>query len=145
MKLRVACGALATIGLGIAAYLTIVHYTGSSPVCAISHGCETVQKSRYSEVAGVPVALLGLLGYAAILLTLLRDDEAARIATAVLALAGLAFSAWLTYAEIALIHAICIWCVASAIVLALLTGLSAVRMLAAPVSVPSSSTPRATT
>jgi uncharacterized membrane protein len=145
MKLRVACAALATIGLGIAAYLTIVHYTGSSPVCAISHGCETVQQSRYAEAAGVPVALLGLLGYAAILLTLLRDDEAARIATALLAFAGLAFSAWLTYAEIALLDAICIWCVASAIVMALLAGLSAVRLLAAPVSVPSSTTPRAMT
>jgi uncharacterized membrane protein len=145
MKLRVACAAVATIGLGIAAYLTIVHYTGSSPVCAISHGCETVQQSRYAEVAGVPVALLGLLGYAAILLTLLRDDEAARIATAVLALAGLAFSAWLTYAEIALLNAICIWCVASAICLTLLAILSAVRVIAAPVSVPSSQIPRAMT
>ena len=142
MKLRVACAAVATIGLGIAAYLTIVHYTGSSPVCAIAHGCETVQKSRYAEVAGVPVALLGLLGYVAILLSLLRDDELWRTVTAVLALVGFAFSAWLTYAEIALLNAICIWCVASAICMTVLAILAAVRMVAAPVSVSQSTIAR---
>ena len=63
MRLRVASPPSPPIGLGIAAYLTIVHYAGGSPVCAIAHGCETVQKSRYAEFAGVPVALLGLLGY----------------------------------------------------------------------------------
>ena len=44
-------------------------------MCAIAHGCATVQKSRYSELAGVPVALLGLLGYVAILAALARDGE----------------------------------------------------------------------
>jgi uncharacterized membrane protein len=130
--LRIASAVLAVIGLGIAVYLTIVHYTGSSPVCAISHGCETVQTSRYAELAGIPVAVLGLLGYAGILVTLLRDDETARTATALLSLIGFGFSAWLTYTEIALIDAICIWCVASAICMTLLTVLSVVRMLAAP-------------
>jgi uncharacterized membrane protein len=143
--LRVISAAVATVGLGIAVYLTIVHYTGSSPVCAVSHGCETVQKSRYAEVVGVPVALLGLLGYVAILVSLLRDDELARTVTAVLALAGAAFSAWLTYAEIALLDAICIWCVASAICMTLLAILSAVRLIAAPVSVSSSGIPGAMT
>jgi uncharacterized membrane protein len=135
--LRVASAVVAVIGLGIAVYLTIVHYTGSSPVCAISHGCETVQTSRYAELAGIPVAVLGLLGYAGILVTLLRDDETARTATALVSLIGFGFSAWLTYAEIALIDAICIWCVASAICMTVLTVLSVVRMLAAPpVAVP---------
>jgi uncharacterized membrane protein len=145
MSLRVASAAVATVGLGIAAYLTIVHYAGESPVCAIAHGCATVQKSSYAELAGVPVALLGLLGYAAILLSLLRDDELARTVTALLALAGFAFSAWLTYVEIARIDAICIWCVGSAICMTLLAILSAVRMVAAPVSVPPSRVPRAMT
>lgn len=145
MTLRVASAAVATVGLGIAVYLTIVHYAGSSPVCAISHGCETVQKSRYSEVAGVPVALLGLLGYVAILVSLLRDDELWRTVTAVLALAGFAFSAWLTYVEVARLDAICIWCVASAICMTLLMILSAVRVIVAPVSVSSSGIPRAMT
>jgi uncharacterized membrane protein len=145
MNLRIASAAVATFGLGIAAYLTIVHYAGESPVCAIAHGCATVQKSSYAEVAGVPVALLGLLGYAAILLSLLRDDELGRTVTALLALAGFAYSAWLTYLEVARIDAICIWCVGSAICMTLLAILSAVRMLAAPVSVSSSQIPRAMT
>jgi uncharacterized membrane protein len=112
-----------------------VHYAGGSPVCAISHGCETVQHSRYAKLAGVPVAVLGLAGYVGILLSLLRDDEAARTATALIALAGFGFSAWLTYLEIARIDAICIWCVGSAICMTLLAMLSVVRLLAAPVSV----------
>ena len=47
----------------IATYLTIVHYAGGEPVCAVAHGCATVQKSDYAQLAGVPVALLGVLGY----------------------------------------------------------------------------------
>jgi uncharacterized membrane protein len=140
--LRIASAAVATIGLGIAAYLTIVHYTGGSPVCAISHGCETVQHSRYAKVAGVPVAVLGLAGYVGILLSLLRDGEAARAATALIALTGFGFSAWLTYLEIARIDAICIWCVGSAICMTLLAVLSAVRLVAAPVGVSPSRIPR---
>ena len=57
-------------------------------MCAIAHGCATVQQSRYAELAGVPVALLGLAGYAAILVSLARDDEDWRTATAFLAIAG---------------------------------------------------------
>jgi uncharacterized membrane protein len=145
MNLRVASAAVATVGLGIAAYLTIVHYAGGSPVCAIAHGCETVQKSRYAELGGVPVALLGLGGYVAILLTLLRDDELARTATAFIALTGFGFSAWLTYVEIDRLHAICIWCVGSAICMTLLAVLSAVRMVSTPDSVRTSKLPSAMT
>ena len=133
MSLRVASAAIATVGLGIAAYLTIVHYAGGSPVCAIAHGCATVQKSSYAEVAGVPVALLGLLGYVAILLSLLCDDELGRTVTAILTLAGFAFSGfglsvWLTWIEVGELHAICIWCVGSALCMTALAGLSAVRL-----------------
>jgi uncharacterized membrane protein len=145
MNLRVVSAAVATVGLGIAAYLTIVHYAGSSPVCAIAHGCATVQKSSYAEVAGAPVALLGLLGYVAILLSLLRDDALGRAVTAVLALAGFAFSAWLTYVEVVRLDAICIWCVGSAICMTLLAILSSVRWISTPVSVASSRIPRAMT
>jgi len=130
--LRRATAAVALAGLGIAAYLTIVHYTGAAPACAIAHGCEVVQSSAYAKLAGIPVALLGLLGYAAILASLLRDDETARTATALLALGGAGFSAWLTYVEVAKLDAICIWCVGSAICMVLLAGLSVARLLSAP-------------
>ena len=125
--MRPAIAGVALIGLGIAVYLTVVHYSGGAPVCAIAHGCETVQKSRYASLAGVPVALLGALGYIGILATLLRDDESARMATAFLALLGFGFSAWLTFVEVDKLHAICIWCVGSAICMTALAGLSIAR------------------
>jgi uncharacterized membrane protein len=135
--LRPASAVVAAIGLGIAGYLTAVHYDGGAPVCAISHGCATVQQSEYAELAGVPVALLGVLGYAVILVTLLSDGEAARTATAFLALAGVGFSGWLTYVEVVKLDAICIWCVGSAVCMVLLAVLSAARALSAsPASAP---------
>jgi uncharacterized membrane protein len=132
VTLRAASAAVALAGLAIAGYLTVVHYAGGTPVCAISHGCATVQQSSYAELAGFPVALLGLAGYAAILVSLLRDGELARTATAFLALAGFGFSCWLTFVEIARLDAICIWCVGSAICMTLLALLSVTRLLGAP-------------
>jgi uncharacterized membrane protein len=129
-SLRLASAAIGFVGLGIAGYLTAVHYGGGEPVCGISHGCATVQQSEYAELAGVPVALLGLVGYAGILLTLLRDDETARAATALLSLVGAGFSGWLTYVEVSKLDAICIWCVGSAVCMLLLAVLSAARVLA---------------
>jgi uncharacterized membrane protein len=126
---RAASAVVAAAGLGIAGYLTIAHYAGASPVCAISHGCATVQQSRYAELAGVPVALLGLAGYAAILASLARDGEGARTLTAFLTLAGFGFSAWLTYVEVARLDAVCSWCVASAVCMTLLAALSVKRVL----------------
>ena len=130
--MRLASIAVGLAGLAIAGYLTIVHFAGGEPVCAIAHGCATVQKSAYAELAGVPVALLGLLGYVAILAALARDGERERTAAAFLSLAGFGFSAWLTYVEVVELDAICIWCVGSAVCMTLLAGLSAARLLAAP-------------
>lgn len=123
---------LAAIGIGIAGYLVYVHYTDTKVLCSISHGCETVQKSKYAKLAGVPVALLGLIGYVAILGTLFVRTESARLAGAGMALIGLGFSGWLTYLEAARIHAWCQWCVGSAIVMTLLTIVLVARLLSAP-------------
>jgi uncharacterized membrane protein len=85
---------LALVGLGIAGYLTWVHYAGLSPVCVGgSGGCERVQASRWAELAGVPVAVLGLGGYAAILASLALPEEQGAPAAAFLALVGFGFSA----------------------------------------------------
>ena len=97
---RAVSAAVALAGLGIAAYLTAVHYAGGTPVCAIAHGCAEVQQSDYAQLAGVPVALLGAAGYVAILTCLAIDGERARTAAAFLSLAGAGFSAWLTYVEV---------------------------------------------
>jgi uncharacterized membrane protein len=128
---RVASIVVAVIGLGIATYLTIVHYAGEAPVCAIAHGCATVQKSDYAKLAGIPVALLGVIGYVGILAALIRDDENARTAAAFFSIVGLGFSGWLTYVEVGELNAICIWCVGSAICMTLLAGLTVSRVLTA--------------
>jgi uncharacterized membrane protein len=129
--------ALSVIGIAIASYLVYVRYADVKPICSISHGCETVQKSKYAKLAGVPVALIGLGGYVAILASLFIRSEAGRLAGAGLALVGIGFSAWLTYLEAARIHAWCQWCVGSAIVMTLLAITLVWRMIAAPLAVES--------
>jgi uncharacterized membrane protein len=128
--LRRASGALATIGIGVAGYLTYVHYAGLQPLCGISHGCETVQTSRYASLAGIPVALLGLLTYVSVLASTCSRSEPTLLIGSGLSLVGWAFSAYLTFREVFTIHAICSWCVSSAIVFTLLAAVSSIRLLA---------------
>ena len=87
MTLRRAIAAAAILGVAIAAYLTYVHYANVSPICS-SGGCERVQTSSYAELAGVPVALLGLLAYLAILGTTAVRGVAASFAGVLLAVVG---------------------------------------------------------
>jgi uncharacterized membrane protein len=134
-RLRGAILALALVGFGVAAYLTYVHYEGIRPVCGLGGDCEKVQTSQWSEVGGVPVALIGLIGYTLILASLFVPGEAGRLAGAFLALVGFAFSAYLTYRELFSIDAICPWCVVSACVMTLLAVLSAVRLVRAEAQV----------
>jgi uncharacterized membrane protein len=130
MTLRRATAVLALIGIAIAGYLTWVHYADLEPVCVGGGGgCERVQASRWAELAGVPVALLGLLGYLAILATLALPEELGAMAAAFLSLVGFGFSVWLTYVEIVKIDAICQWCVASAVVMTALALVSVARLL----------------
>ena len=129
MTLRLATAGVAAVGFAVAAYLTIAHFAGAAPVCAIAHGCAIVQQSAYAEIAGVPVALVGVAGYAAILLSLLRDGPDARTATAALAYAGTAFSGWLTYVEVERLEAICVWCVTSAVCMTLVAILATARVV----------------
>jgi uncharacterized membrane protein len=130
-RLRGAIFALALVGLGVAAYLTYVHYEDIKPVCGLGGDCQKVQTSQWSELGGVPVALIGLIGYALILASLLVPGEAGRLAGACLALIGFAFSAYLTYRELFSIDAICPWCVVSACLMTLLAVLTATRLVRA--------------
>jgi uncharacterized membrane protein len=127
--MTVAIRILALAGLAVGGYLTYIHYAGIAPICAASGGCEKVQSSSYAELAGVPVALLGALGYAAILATTFVRGEAGRLGGACIALAGAGFSAYLTYLELFEIHALCQWCVASAVLMLALAVLTVVRAL----------------
>jgi uncharacterized membrane protein len=131
MRLRAAILALSALGIALAAYLTYVHYADLKPFCVSgSGGCEKVQSSGPSRLAGIPVALLGLIGYTAIFATALARTEAARTASALHALSGFGFSAYLTYQELVVIDAVCQWCVASAILMTALAALTTVRLLA---------------
>ena len=131
-RLRLIAIVLAAIGLGVAAYLTYVHYNGIEPVCGLGGDCEKVQTSEWADLGGVPVALLGLIGYAAILVTLFIDREEALFAGALLSLAGFGFSAYLTYRELFSIDAICPWCVSSAVIVTLLAIVTTARLMLAP-------------
>jgi uncharacterized membrane protein len=122
---------LAVLGLGLASYLTYIHYAGIKPLCGRGGGtCEKVQISQYSQLAGVPVALMGLIGYVLILGSLLApDEERWRFATAALVLGGFAFSAYLTYREVFTLEEICEYCVSSAVLLTVMLPLSLWRFL----------------
>lgn len=120
---------LTVIGIGIAGYLTYIHYRGFDPVCAVGGGCEKVQDSEWAKLAGVPVPLLGLIGYVSILGALLVRGEMARLAVVVMSYIGFAFSMYLTYREVFTIEAICQWCVGSAVVMTLIAIVATIRLL----------------
>jgi len=126
--LRRATQGLAVLGIIIGGYLTYIHYAGLTPVCAISHGCETVQTSVYADLLGVPVALLGLISYIVILACASVRGERALLGGYALTVIASAFSVYLTFREVFSIHAICSWCVSSAIVLTALTIVGTLRV-----------------
>ncbi len=130
-KLRIAMIVLSLIGLGVATYLTIAHYAHITVACAAGgNPCETVQHSQWSELAGVPVAALGLVSYIAIVgLLFVRQTDLVRTGLLSITLVGFAFSAYLTYREAFSIHAYCEWCLSSAVIMTLLAGLSITRFL----------------
>jgi uncharacterized membrane protein len=131
-KLVLAIAAIALVGVGIATYLVYVHYADIKPFCvAGGGGCEKVQTSDYAKLAGIPVAVLGLAGYIAILASLFLKGDLGRLSGAAIALAGFGVSMDLTYREIFTIEAICQWCVASAVLMTLLAILTTVRLLKA--------------
>ena len=139
---RRASAVLATIGLGTAGYLTYVHYAGLQPACGISHGCETVQTSQYAYLAGIPVALLGLIMYIGVLASACSRSERALLIGFGLSLVACAFSAYLTYREVGTIHAICSWCVSSAVVFTLLAAVYSIRLtVSRPQTYPSDARP----
>lgn len=126
---RIATIVLSVIGLGLASYLTYIHYSGTQVLCT-SDACELVQTSVYSKLAGVPVALLGLIGYVLIFVSLiLPEREQTRLATLGLTAIGFGFSAYLTGRELFSLHHICEWCVSSACIMTVLMLLSVYRFL----------------
>jgi len=115
---------LSLAGIGVSAYLTWTHLAHQSVACGQSQDCDIVQQSVYSEIAGIPVALLGLIAYTALfVLTLLRGrvpdlwGDYVPLAIFGISLIGVLYSAYLTYLELFVIYAICRWCVSSAVII----------------------------
>jgi len=119
---RMAIALMALIGLFDAAYLSLERATGGTLVCPVGGGCETVQSSVYSTLLGVPVAYIGVAGYAVLLLTALLALNLERVAgvslaAVLLALASIALVAgiYFSYLQVAVIGAVCFWCAVSAL------------------------------
>jgi uncharacterized membrane protein len=122
---------VAALGVGVATYIAIAESGGGSPVClAGGSGCRTVAESSYSHVAGVNIAIFGVVGYVLLLGTAFFASDAARFGGFVVSLGGFGYSIFLTYIEIFKIEAICQWCVASAVLMTILFLLNATRLVA---------------
>ena len=119
--------ALALAGIFISLYLTLYKFGVIGELTCSIGSCETVNTSKWSKFLGLPVAAWGLLFYVdvfaiAVAGTTRRLESISAISAilVVQAAIGVLFSAWLTYLELAVIHAICIWCVTSAVVVTLI-------------------------
>jgi len=127
--LPLAIGLLALAGMGVASVLTWLYYQPTSPFCTGVGGCHVVATSPYAHLGPVPVALMGVLGYGAMALLALSRQPWAMAALLALSLGALIYSCYLTYLEVAVIHALCPWCLASQGLVATLAALSALRFL----------------
>jgi len=121
---------VATLGVGVAAYITIAEAGGGAPACVTGGGgCAAVADSPYSELLGVNVAIFGIIGYVLLLATAFSASDLARFSGFVFSLGGFGYSIYLTYLEIYEIEAICQWCVASAVLMTILFLLNATRLI----------------
>jgi uncharacterized membrane protein len=117
-------GVLSLAGVGVAAYLTYVHWLDKPIACPGFGTCAAVAESDYAWIGGIPVAFLGLLGYVALTAVSAfwlragnRFDVWPLLAIWGMSLAGVAYSAYLTYVELFVIDAVCTWCVTSAAIM----------------------------
>ena len=137
-KFRLSSFILAGIGFVDSLYLTYVKLSNSYAICGPIGDCESVNTSKYAEIAGIPIALLGAGTYLVIILLLLMENrgdywaEYGPIMVFGISLAGVLYSAYLTYVEIYVLRAICPYCVVSAVVLVLLLALATTRLVRDP-------------
>jgi uncharacterized membrane protein len=126
---------LAIAGFIDATYLTVQHFLGKIPPCAITSGCETVLTSQWNNILGIPVSLLGAINYLVLLiLTILYfTTESRKIMfwTALLSTIGFGFSIWFVSLQFFVIKSICIYCMVSAAISTLLfvTGMLIVKSI----------------
>jgi len=126
--------ALVIIGLAVSVYMTIYKYTGNDGMCLGSGDCSTVNASRFSEVNGIPVAVFGIVGYAAILIVLYYENKNeffrknGTLLVFGMSLTGFIFTLWLVYVELELLKAICPFCVTSQVAMTIIFIIAVVRL-----------------
>jgi uncharacterized membrane protein len=129
--------ALSLIGLGIAAYLSYVEILAAPVLCGPVGDCNAVQSSQYAQLFGIPIGVIGLLGYTLILVAWVWSHRTAPLSDQMpliifcAALFSVLFSTYLTILEIFVIGAVCIWCLTSALIVSLILCLSVQPMLRA--------------
>jgi uncharacterized membrane protein len=129
---------LAAIGLLVSIYMTVYKYAKIEAMCIGSGGCSEVNASRYSEINGIPVALLGVLGYAVILALLFLErrpgffQENGTMLQFGISLLGFLFTLYLIYVEVALIDAYCPFCITSQAVMTIIFIISVIRLVRQP-------------
>ena len=126
---------LACLGVLDATYLLVYKLTNNNVMCLGSGGCHDVNFSSYSEIGGIPVSVFGIVSFLIIACILLMEkrlkivEEYGPLSIFGISLAGVAFTAYLTWLEIYVIHAICPFCVASAVIITLIFILAAIRLV----------------
>lgn len=130
--------ALTVLGLLVSVYMTVYKFTKNEKMCVGSGGCSVVNSSRYSEVSGIPVAVFGMGGYAAILGVLLLErknkflEQNGTMLFFGLSITGFLFTVWLIYVEVALIKALCPFCLTSQAAMTLIFIISVIRLIRNP-------------
>ncbi len=130
--------AFTVLGLFVSIYMTVFKITNNAKMCIGSHGCSIVNASAYSEVNGIPVAVIGVLGYLGILAVLYFENrlsflqENGGMVLFALTLTGFLFTLWLIFVEVALIKALCPFCLTSQISMTIIFILTVIRVLKQP-------------
>ena len=131
---------LSVLGLLDSIYMTIFKLTNNEKMCIGSHGCNIVNASGYSSIHGIPVALVGVLGYLSILALLFLERRPGMFQTNgtmiqfAVTLTGFLFTVWLIFVEVALIKAYCPFCITSQIVMTIIFILTVIRVIQQPLT-----------
>ncbi len=132
--------ALAVLGLLVSIYMTVYKITSNDSMCLGSGDCSTVNASKYSEVNNIPVAVLGVIGYAAILAVHFFENrnrffkQNSTLMIFGMALTGFIFTIWLIYVEIALLKALCPFCITSQAAMTIIFIIAIIRLIRQPQS-----------
>ncbi len=130
--------AFVIVGVLVSIYMTIYKLTDNNAMCLGSGNCSVVNASRYAEVNGIPVAAIGVLGYAAILAVLYMETkngyfkQNGTLLVFGLALTGFLFTLWLIYVEIVLLKALCPFCVTSQVAMTIIFIIAVIRLIRQP-------------